>query len=97
MEKTPNLEEWIEQQNVVVVRCIKREGEDKFILTLGEYNVSPIEFDTQEEAEKFLKENFKFNNFELSIIGAMCSQLNKLEQREKESYLEAKKNAIKNN
>ena len=97
MEKTSDLEKWIEQQDVVVVRCIKKGEEDKFILTLGEYNVSPIEFDTKEEAEKFLKENFKFNNFELSIIGAMCSQLNKLEQREKESYLKAKENAIKNN
>lgn len=91
------LKKWIEEQSVVVVRTIKRDEEDKFILTLGEYNVSPIEFDSQEEAEEFLKKYFKFNNFELSIIGAMCSQLNKLEQREKASYLKAKKNALKNN
>lgn len=76
-----DLKEWLEEQNVVVVRTIKKDEEDKFILTLGEYNVSPIEFNTQEEAEKFLKDNFKFNNFELSIIGAMCSQLNKLEKQ----------------
>ena len=91
-----DLKKWIEQQDVVVIRTIKQGEEDKFILTLGEYNVSPIVFDSQEEAETFLKENFKFNNFELSIIGAMCSQLNKLEQREKENYLTAKKNALKN-
>lgn len=76
-----DLKKWLEEQNVVVVRPIKKDEEDKFILTLGEYNVSPIEFNTQEEAEKFLKDNFKFNNFELSIIGAMCSQLNKLEKQ----------------
>ena len=91
------LKTWTEQQDVVAVRVIKQGEEDKFILTLGEYNVSPIVFDTQEEAEKFLKEHFKFNNFELSVIGAMCLQLNKLEQREKESYLTAKENALKNN
>ena len=86
-----------EEIKLYVKNGAEKGEEDKFILTLGEYNVSPIEFDTKEEAEKFLKENFKFNNFELSIIGAMCSQLNKLEQREKESYLKAKENAIKNN
>ena len=90
-----DVKQWTEQQDVVVVRTIKQKEEDKFILTLGEYNVSPIVFDSKEEAETFLKENFKLNNFELSIIGAMCLQLNKLEQREKESYLKAKKNALK--
>lgn len=76
-----SLNEWLNEQNVVVVRPIKRGEEDKFILTLGEYNVSPIEFNTQKEAEEFLKRHFKFSNFELSIIGAMCSQLNKLEKQ----------------
>lgn len=76
------LEEWLEKQDVVQVRAIKQEEEDKFILTLGKYNVSPVLFDSQEEAETFLKENFKFNNFELSIIGAMCSQLRDLEIQE---------------
>lgn len=75
------LKQWLEEQNVVVVRAVKEKEEDKFTLVLGEYEVSPIRFNTQEEAEKFLKENFKFNNFELSIIGAMCSQLNKLEKQ----------------
>lgn len=92
-----NLKKWIEEQDVVVVRAIKDGEEDKFILTLGEYNVSPVTFNSQKEAENFLEENFKFNNFELSVIGAMCSQLNKLEQREKENYLKAEKNTIKNN
>jgi len=78
---TKTLSEWLEQQDVVQVRPIKVNEEDKFILTLGEYNVSPVTFDSQEEAEEFLKDNFKFNNFELSIIGAMCSQLNKLEKQ----------------
>ena len=79
-----DLDYWLKQQDLVVIRTIKQDEEDKFILALGMYRVSPIIFDTQEEAEKFLKENFKFNNFELSIIGAMCSQLNKIEQQTKE-------------
>lgn len=73
------LSEWLEQQDVVQVRTIKVNEEDKFILALGKYNVSPVTFDSRVEAENFLKENFKFNNFELSIIGAMCSQLRDLE------------------
>lgn len=76
------LDEWLGQQNVVQVRAIKQGEEDKFILTLGKYNVSPVLFDSQEEANNFLEENFKFNNFELSIIGAMCSQLRDLEIQE---------------
>lgn len=76
------LKEWLEQQDVVQIRAIKVNEEDKFILTLGKYNVSPVTFDSREEAENFLKEHFKFNNFELSIIGAMCSQLRDLEIQE---------------
>ena len=79
-----DLDYWLKQQDLVVIRTIKQDEEDKFILALGMYRVSPIIFDTKEEAEIFLKENFKFNNFELSIIGAMCSQLNKIEQQTKE-------------
>lgn len=75
------LNEWLEQQDIVKVRPIKVDEEDKFILVLGKYNVSPITFDSQEEAEDFLKKHFKFNNFELSIIGAMCSQLRDIEMK----------------
>lgn len=78
MEET-DLKYWLEEQNAVVIRPIRVGEEDKYTLILGEYEVSPIRFDTVEEAEKFLKDHFKFNNFELSIIGAMCSQLNKIE------------------
>lgn len=76
------LEEWLEKQDVVQVRAIKQGEEDRFILTLGKFNVSPVLFDSREEAENFLAEHFKFNNFELSIIGAMCSQLRDLEIQE---------------
>ena len=76
------LEDWLKKQNVVQVRAVKKDEEDKFILTLGKYNVSPVLFDSQKEAEDFLAEHFKFNNFELSIIGAMCSQLRDLEIQE---------------
>lgn len=74
-----SIEDWLEKQDVVQVRTIKVEEEDKFILVLGKYNVSPAVFDSQKEAEDFLKKHFKFNNFELSVIGAMCSQLRELE------------------
>ena len=45
---------------------------------MGEYIVSPLIFDSQEEAEEYLKENFKLTNLDLSIIGAMCQKLNQL-------------------
>ena len=77
------LEDWLEKQDIVRVQATKQEGEDKFILALGKYNVSPVTFDSQEEAEDFLAKHFKFNNFELSIIGAMCSQLRELEEQNK--------------
>lgn len=67
--------EWAKDQDLVKINTIKVNEEDKYIFTLGKYNVSPIVFDSREEAEEFLQENFNLNNFELSIIGAMYSQL----------------------
>ena len=69
---------WANRQDVVQVRAIKENEEDKFTFTVGEYIVSPLVFDTQEQAESFLRLNFKFTNLDLSIIGAMCQRLNEL-------------------
>lgn len=70
--------EWATRQDVAKVRVIKENEEDKFTFAVGEYVVSPLVFDTQEEAEQFLKENFSLTNLDLSIIGAMCQKLNDL-------------------
>ena len=75
--------EWACGQDVVKVTCIKQGEEDKFILTVGQYSVTPIIFDTQEEAETFLETNFKLTNLDLSIIGAMCQRLNELNEQNK--------------
>ena len=77
MEQEETLD-WEKRQDVVKVRTIKVNEEDKFILTVGEYVVAPTNFDSQEEAEQYLEENFKLKNLELSIIGAMCQKLNNL-------------------
>lgn len=69
---------WAKRQDVVKVRTIKENEEDKFVLAVGEYAVSPLIFDTQEEAEQYLEENFNLTNLDLSIIGAMCQKLNQL-------------------
>ncbi len=69
---------WANRQDVVKVRAIKEGEEDKFTFVVGEYIVSPLQFDTQEQAESFLTLNFKLTNLELSIIGAMCQKLNDL-------------------
>lgn len=70
--------EWAIGQDIVKVRAFKKDEEDKFTFAVGEYIVSPLVFDSQEEAEQYLKENFKLTNLDLSIIGAMCQKLNNL-------------------
>ena len=69
---------WANRQDVVKIRVIKEGEEDKFTFAVGEYIVSPLMFDTQEQAESFLTLNFKLTNLDLSIIGAMCQKLNDL-------------------
>lgn len=69
---------WAISQDVVKVSCIKDGEDDKFIFTVGQYSVSPLIFDSQEEAEQYLRDNFKLTNLDLSIIGAMCQRLNEL-------------------
>ena len=63
---------WAYRQDVVKVSCFKNGEEDKFILTVGQYNVTPIVFDTQEQAQTFLDTKFKLTNFDLAVIGALC-------------------------
>lgn len=74
---------WAYGQDVVKVSCVKKGEEDKFILTVGQYNVTPIEFDTQEQAQTFLETKFKLTNFDLAIIGAMCQRVNELHEQDK--------------
>ena len=69
---------WANRQDVVQVRVIKEGEQDKYTFAVGEYIVSPLVFDTQEQAESFLKLNFKLTNLDLSIIGAMCQKLSEL-------------------
>ena len=74
--------EWAKQQSVVRVRAFRENEEDKFTFTVGEYLVSPLMFDTQEEAERYLKENFKLTNLDLAIISAICHKINKLSEEQ---------------
>lgn len=74
--------DWAKRQDVVKVRAFKEDEADKFTFVVGEYVVSPLIFDSQEEAEQYLKENFKFTNLDLSIIGAMCQKLNELNNQQ---------------
>lgn len=74
--------QWAEGQDVVQVRAVRREEEDKFIFTVGEYVVTPHVFDTREEAVEYLNEHFKLTNMDLAIIGAMCQKLNELNKQQ---------------
>ena len=74
---------WAYGQDVVKVTCVKEGEEDKFILTVGQYSVTPIVFDTREQAETFLETKFKLTNFDLAIIGAMCQRINELSEQNK--------------
>ena len=69
---------WAIGQDVVKVSAFKENEVDKFTFTVGEFVVSPLVFDSQKEAEQYLKENFSLTNLDLSIIGAMCQKLNNL-------------------
>lgn len=71
-------DDWAKNQDIVKIRCIKVEEEDKFIYTIGEFVAAPLIFDTQEEAELYLKVNFKLTNLDLFIIGALCQRLSKI-------------------
>jgi uncharacterized protein YqfB (UPF0267 family) len=69
---------WAISQDVVKVSCVKKGEDDKYIFTVGQYSVSPLVFDSQEEAEQYLKENVKMTNLDFAIIGAMCQRINEL-------------------
>ena len=69
---------WAISQDVVRISCVKEGEEDKFIFTVGQYSVSPLVFDSQEEAEQYLRDNVKLTNLDFAIIGAMCQRLNEL-------------------
>ena len=74
--------QWAEGQDVVQVRAVRRDEEDKFIFTVGEYVATPHVFDTREEAVDYLNEHFKLTNMDLAIIGAMCQRLNELNNQQ---------------
>lgn len=74
--------DWAKRQDVVKVRAFKEDEKDRFTFVVGEYVVSPLIFDSQEEAEQYLEKNFKLTNLDLSIIGAMCQKLNELNDQQ---------------
>ena len=82
MDKQKALQ-WANSQDVVKVRAIREGEEDKFILTVGQYNVTPIVFDTREQAETFLEAKFNLTNFDLAVIGAMWKRLNEISNQDK--------------
>lgn len=69
---------WAISQDVVKISCVKEGEDDKFIFTVGQYSVSPIVFDSREEAEQYLRDNVKMTNLDFAIIGAMCQRLNEI-------------------
>lgn len=74
--------QWAESQNVVQVRAMRKGEEDKFVFTVGEYVVTPHEFDSQEEAIEYLNEHFKLTNMDLAIIGAMWERLKEIDNQQ---------------
>lgn len=72
---------WATGQDVVKVRAIREGEEDKFILTVGQYNVTPIVFDTREQAETFLEAKLNLTNLDLAVIGAMWKRLDEISKQ----------------
>ena len=81
MEQQETLD-WATRQDVVKVRAFKKDEEDTFTFTVGEYMVAPLVFDTQEEAEQYLKKNLKLTNLDLAIISAIAHKINKLSEEQ---------------
>ena len=75
--------EWADAQDLVKVSCVKDGEDDKFILSVGQYNVTPIVFDTQEQAQTFLRTKFKLTNLDLAVIAAMAQRVNELYEQDK--------------
>lgn len=69
---------WAISQDVVKISCVKKGEDDKFIFTVGQYSVSPLIFDSQEEAEQYLRDNIKLTNLDFAIIGAMYLRINEI-------------------
>ncbi len=69
---------WAISQDVVKISCVKEGENDKYIFTVGQYSVSPLVFDSQEEAEQYLRDNLKMTNLDFAIIGAMCQRINEI-------------------
>lgn len=82
---------WAYRQDVVKVSCVKDGEDDKFILTVGQYNVTPIVFDTQEQAQTFLDTKFKLTNFDLAVIGAMCQRVNEIHELDNANFKKEEK------
>lgn len=73
---------WATEQDVVKISCVKEGEDDKFIFTVGQYNVAPLTFDSREEAEQYLKNNFKLTNLTLAIIGAMTQRIIEIDKEQ---------------
>lgn len=56
-----------EKFNPFVVRCVKNNEEDKYIVVCGEFLADPMMYDTQESAEATLK---RYENLPWEAIGA---------------------------
>lgn len=56
-----------EKFNPFVVRCVKKDGEDKYIVVCGQYLADPQMYNTYESAEATLK---RYNNLPWESIGA---------------------------
>lgn len=61
------------------VNVIKKDEKDKFVITLGEFLVHDIEFDTKKAAENHIKLFYTLTNFDEQVICAMILKIIKLQ------------------
>lgn len=66
------------------INAVKKNENDKFVITLGEFLVSDKEFETKEEAENYIAESYNFTEFEEQVICAIVLKVNLLNEQIKE-------------
>lgn len=71
------------KQDLIKINTIKKEGEDKFIITVGYSQAVNKEFNSPKEAEEFLRTKIKLNVYELQIIGALCTEIVRIIEEQK--------------
>ena len=81
--------------DLLKIVAIKKDEEDKFIIVCGNQQAKLIEFETREDAEMYLEQNFSVDCDMLMTVIHVMFEIHdkmKIEERDKEKQLRTKEN-----